>query len=60
MIFFPNAENIRVYCQEVRIKGEIFCIIMSKILKKKSRGINKTIQSPIDALKKYDYEIKFE
>ena len=59
MRFFPNGENIRIYCQEVNINGEIFCIIMSKFLKKKSNDINKSIQAQIDTLKTYEYEIQF-
>jgi len=60
MRFFPNGENVRIYCQEVRINGEIFCIIMSKILKKKSKKITKEIQSQIETLKTYEYGIKFQ
>ena len=60
MRFFPNGENIRIYCQEVNIQGEIFCIIMSKFLKKKSDDINKSIQAQIDTLKTYRYEIQFQ
>lgn len=59
MRFFPNGVNARIYCQEVYIKGEIFCIIMSKYLLKKSNDINKSIQSKIDALKKYEYDIEY-
>ena len=58
MRFFPNGENIRIYCKEVNIDGEIFCIIMSKLLKKKSNNINKSIQAQIDTLKTYQYEIQ--
>ena len=32
---------------------------MSKFLLKKSNSINKAIQSKIDALKKYEYEIEY-
>ncbi len=57
---FPNGINARIYCQEVTIRGEIFCIVMSKVLFKKNNGrINKSFQSIVDALKKYDYEIEF-
>ena len=57
---FPNGINARIYCQEVTINGEIFCIIMSKVLfKKNNGGINKSFQSVVDALKKYEYEIEF-
>ena len=57
MRFFPNNENIRIYCQEVKINGETFCIIMSKLLKKKSEKIDKSIQSQIEQLKTFQYEI---
>ncbi|MVN21090.1 hypothetical protein [Mucilaginibacter arboris] len=59
MRFFPNGINARIYCQEVTIHGEIFCIVMSKYLLKKSNSINKFIQSKIDALKSYEYEIEY-
>lgn len=59
MRFFPTGINVRIYCQEVNINNEIFCIIMSKILKKKSNKIDKNIQSKIDALKNYEYEIEY-
>jgi hypothetical protein len=56
---FPNGINARIYCQEVTILGELFCIIMSKVLFKKNNGkINKSFQSVVDALKKYEYEIE--
>jgi hypothetical protein len=58
MRFFPNGINVRIYCKEVKTHRGIFYIIMSKVLKKKSGKINKTIQSKIDALKSYDYEIE--
>lgn len=59
MRFFPDGINARIYCQEVNIKGEMFCIVMSKFLLKKSNSINKAIQSKIDALKNYEYEIEY-
>ena len=60
MRFFPNGENVRIYCQEVLLNGQVFCIIMSKFLKKKSGGIDKSIRSQIEPLKKYEYQIKFQ
>lgn len=60
MRFFPNGINARIYCQEVTINGQIFCIIMSKYLLKKSNSINRAIQSKIDALKNYEYEIEYQ
>lgn len=60
MRFFPNGLNARIYCQEITLNGDVFCIIMSKYLpKKKGNKIDKSIQSLIDALKKYEYEIEF-
>lgn len=59
--FFPNGLNARIYCQEVTLNGDIYCIIMSKYIpKKKGRSIDKSIQSLIDALKKYEFTIEYQ
>jgi hypothetical protein len=59
MRFFPNGDNCRVYCREITINENIFCVIMAKLLpKKKPQKINKAIKQFIDALKQYDYELE--
>jgi hypothetical protein len=57
MRFFPNKDNARIYCKEVTIEGQVFCVVMAKgLAKKKSQKIDKSIQQLIDTLKQYEYE----
>lgn len=59
MRFFPGGDNCRIYCKEQTIKGNQYCIIMAKLLpKKSSQKINKAIQQLIDSIKNYDYELE--
>jgi len=60
MRFFPNGINVRIYCKEILINDELFCVVMSKIAHKKTRAIGKIIQSKIDSLKTLTYDIKKE
>ena len=59
MRFFPNNDNCRIYCREITLNGNMFCIIMAKALaKKKSQKIDKKINQLIDVIKNYEYEIE--
>lgn len=59
MRFFPNGDNCRVYCREITLQGNMFCIIMAKLLPKKkpSGKIDKAIKQIINSIKDYEYEI---
>lgn len=59
MRFFANGDNARVYCREITLNGNLFCIIMARAIpKKKSQKIDRKIEQIIDAIKKYEYEIE--
>lgn len=58
MRFFPNKENGRIYCKEVKLGGGTIWIIASKLLvKKKSNNIDKSIKAILASIEKYEYEI---
>lgn len=59
MRFFPNGDNCRIYCREFSFAGNMFCIIMAKLLPKKkpSGKIDKAIKQIINSIKEYDYEL---
>ncbi len=59
MKFFKGQENDRIYCQEKRVKGKTYYIICSELLeRKKSQKVDKKIQSLINKVANYEYEIE--
>ena len=55
---FLCCDNMRIYCKEVRTPNNGFCVVMSKVVMKKTQKINKEIQAKIDVLISYEYEFE--
>jgi len=42
MKFFKGQENARIYCQEVKLQGKIFVVVVAELLeRKKNKKINR-------------------
>ena len=59
MKFFKGQENDRIYCQEKRVRGKTYYIICSELFeRKKSQKADKKVQSIINKVSNYEYEIE--
>jgi len=56
-IKFFDADNTRIYCQEMTTKNGEFYIICGEVINKKVQKNNKQIKSIIKKVSSYDYEI---
>ncbi len=59
--FFPNVrgKNDRIYCKQYDVDRTVIVIVMAELYKgKKSQKIDKRIQSRIEGIKKFEYDIK--
>ena len=56
---FPNGKNSRIYCSEFSARDGNLYIIMAVFLeKKKDMSISKKINSLIEKIKNYEYELE--